>query len=215
MTKMLDLITKLSSEVKLAKPLGKPIGWIGCLLLLLVLYAVMVQIFFGVRADILLQLTRPLFLAEIALMLLLFVTSVVAAVLTMYPDLYQKSRLLKLPFIIFFLLLGLFALQFFTAQDLRMIVPEIDLHTMECTRCILLVALIPAAFTFAILQKGATTLPLQAGAFTVLAASALGYLILRFHEASDAISHLLIWHYFPMLFFAMIGAAIGKWLLKW
>ena len=45
MTKMLDLITKLSSEVKLAKPLGKAIGWIGCLLLLLVLYAVMVHIF--------------------------------------------------------------------------------------------------------------------------------------------------------------------------
>ncbi len=151
MTKMLDLITKLSSEVKPTKPLGKTIGWIASLLLLLVLYAVIMQTFFGVRGDIFLQLTRPLFVAEIALMLLLFVTSVMSAVLTMYPDLYQKSRLLKLPFIIFFLLLGLFTVQFFTAQDLSMIAPEIDLQNMECTRCILLVALIPAAFTFAIL----------------------------------------------------------------
>ena len=124
MTKMLDLITKLSSEVKPTKPLGKPIGWIGCLLLLLVLYAVIVQIGFGVRGDLLLQLTRPLFLVEIALMLLLFVTSVAAAVLTMYPDLYQKSRLLKLPFIIFFLLLGLFALQFFTVYGFALAAGE-------------------------------------------------------------------------------------------
>ncbi len=215
MTKMHDLITKLSSEASPKKVLGSPIKWIASLLLMLVSYAVIVEIFFGIRGDLAVQLSRPLFVAEVVLMLLLVVVSTLSAVLTMYPDLYQKSRLLKLPYVIFFLLFGVFLAQFFTAIDALMVLPEASLHQMECTICILFLSLIPSAIVFAILQKGASTLPLQAGVFTVLSASALGYLMLRLHEANDSIAHLLTWHYLPMLFFAFVGALIGRWLLRW
>ncbi len=94
-------------------------------------------------------------------------------------------------------------------------IPTGAFHKIECTICIMFVAIIPAILIFTILKKGATIKPLQAGSFTVLAASSLGYLILRFSEANDAISHLLIWHYLPMICFAILGAVIGKFFLKW
>jgi hypothetical protein len=215
MNKTTDLITKLSGEVNATKPLAKPINWIMALLGVLIIYAIILQINLGFRADILVQITRPLFVIEIILMVALFLVSIVAAVLTMYPDLYQKSRLLKLPYLIFTLLLTIFLAQLFTENDALMIIPEVNLHKMECTICIAFLALVPAIVMFTILQKGATTIPLQAGIFTVLAASALGYLMLRLQEQNDAISHLLTWHYLPMIFFAFLGALIGKSFLKW
>lgn len=215
MTKTLDLITKLSCDIKPVKPLGKPLKWFLNLTFLLIFYAVIVQIFFGMRSDILAQLKRPLFALEVILMLLLFFFSTASATFTMYPDLYQKSRLLKIPYIIFFALFAIFLAQFFTTNDQLMVLPEVTLHKMECTICIMFLSLIPAAITFAILQKGASTLPLQSGIFTILSASALGYLMLRFQEQNDSISHLLIWHYLPILFFALVGALIGWKLLKW
>lgn len=212
---MPDLITKLSGEIKLVKPLGKPMKWIAGLLLVLLIYGIILQIIFGMRVDLAAQFVRPLFVAEIILMFLLLISSVAAAVLTMYPDLYQKSRLLKLPFLFFFLLLAVFVTQFFMPYDNLMVIPAITSHKIECTICIFVLALIPSAVMFATIQKGATTIPLQAGLFTTLAASALGYLILRFQEMNDSITHLITWHYLPMLFFAFLGSLIGKWLLKW
>jgi hypothetical protein len=57
--------------------------------------------------------------------------------------------------------------------------------------------------------------PLQAGAFAVLTASTIGALTLRLAEENDSIVHLVQWHYLPTLFFAVLGAFAGKWLLKW
>ena len=75
MTKMHELITKLSIEASPKKVLARPIKWTFALLLMLVFYAAIVQIFFGIRGDFAAQLTRPLFVAEVVLMLLLLVYS--------------------------------------------------------------------------------------------------------------------------------------------
>lgn len=215
MTKIPNLITKLSNEIKPIEPLRKPTSLTLKLLAALVFYTVVLQIFLGLRDDLFVQITRPLFLAEIGLMFLLFFTAVLAAVLAMYPDLYQKSHLLKLPYVILFFLSLILAAQFFLPIDERMILPQIVTHQMMCTSCILLLSLAPAALIFIILQKGATLVAMQSGIFTVLAASALGCLMLRLSEMNDSISHLLIWHYLPIIFFSLIGALFGRWLLKW
>ncbi len=197
------------------KPLQKPLSWILNISSLLASYAVISQIFLGVRADIFTQITRPLFALEVVLMLLLFFASVVAAVFTMYPDSYQKSRFLKLPYTIFFTLLSIFIFQIFIPIDSRMVMPETNIHTMECAICILFLSLIPSAYILLTLQKGATVNSSRSGIFAVLAATALGCLILRLSEANDSITHLLTWHYLPTFFFAKIGAMLGGWLLKW
>lgn len=215
MNSTIDLITKLSAEAKPIKPMLNPKQWIVRLLLILGVYGFTAQIFLGLRVDLALQFTRSLFTAEITLMLSLFITSIIAAVLNIYPDLYQKSFWLKIPYIIFLLILGFFISQIFMPISGLAVIPTGIFHKLECTICIMFVAVIPAILIFTILKKGATVRPLQAGSFTVLAASSLGYLILRFSEANDAISHLLIWHYLPMLCFAILGAVIGKFCLKW
>lgn len=215
MKKITNLINKLSSEAKPIRPMLKPGKRIGYLLLSFVLYGLVAQKFLGLRADLVAQFTRPLFVIEIVLMLSLLVTSTIAAVLNIYPDLYQKSFWLKAPYIIFGLILGLFIGQLFIPASNLAVIPAQIFHKIECARCIIFLAIIPAILIFIILKKGATIKPLQAGIFTTLATSSLGYLILRFSEANDSISHLLIWHYLPMLLFSILGAVIGKFLLKW
>ena len=215
MNSTIDLIAKLSSEAKPIKPMIKPKQWLVRLLLILGIYGIATQTFLGLRPDLFIQFTRSLFAVEIILMLSLFLASIIAAVLNIYPDLYQKSFWLKIPYIIFLLILGFFISQIFMPISGLAVIPTGIFHKVECTICIIFVAVIPAMLIFTILKKGATIKPLQAGSFTVLAASSLGYLILRFSEANDAISHLLIWHYLPMICFAILGSVIGKFFLKW
>jgi hypothetical protein len=133
----------------------------------------------------------------------------------MYPDAYQKPRLLKLPYGLFILVFALNMVQLFMPLDERMVMPSPEAHAMECAICIAALALIPSAFIFALLRKGASVRQSQAGSFTVLAASAMGCLTLRLAEDNDSIMHLLQWHYVPTFLFAMIGVFLGKWLLKW
>ncbi|MFT6077745.1 MAG: hypothetical protein ACJATU_000955 [Rickettsiales bacterium] len=215
MTQTIDLITKLSNEAKAIKPMIKPIKWVSYLLLICGIYAIIAQTFLGLRPDLALQFMRPLFTAEIFLIFFLFLASIIAATLNIYPDLYQKSRLIKLPYVFFLLLASLLIFQIFIPDSSpELIYPEIP-HKMICSACITFLSFIPAILIFIILKKGATIRPLQAGLFSVLASSSLGCLILRLSEANDSLSHILIWHYIPMVVLALIGTLIGKLLLKW
>ena len=211
-----DLIASLSAEAKPAKRARTPSYWAFRLMAFFALYAVGCQFFLGFRSDLGLQLTRPLFAVEALLLSMLLLSSMVAAVLVIYPDAYQKPQLLKLPYLISALLVVLMGIQLGMPTDSRMIMPErADVHAIECALCIASVALIPSALIFGLLRKGANVHPFQAGSFAVLASSAIGGLTLRLAEENDTIMHLVQWHYIPTLLFAALGAFAGKWLLKW
>lgn len=192
-----------------------PMKFGGKLLAVLAAYGIAVQYFLGLRPDLSMQFTRPWFDLEIFLLLVLGLSSVVAAVIAMYPDAYQKPRWLKLPYAIFAVLAVLVIVQLGMPLDARMVMPEVGNHAMECALCIGSVAMLPSALLFGILRQGATVRPMQAGAFAVLASSAIGCLTLRLSEANDSLMHLASWHYLPTLIFASVGALIGKWMLKW
>ncbi len=209
------LITRLSSEVNAKKPMQSATYQTFRLMAVLALYAVATQSVIGIRTDLSLQFTRIYFTAEIILLAALAVSSVIASVIAMYPDSYQKPKLLLLPYAIFILLTFLIGFQLFLPPDANMVMPLPDSHTVECALCIGVVAIVPSAIIFAIIRKGASVHPLQAGSFAVLSASAIGCLTLRLAEAIDSIPHLVIWHYLPTIIFACIGALIGKCLLKW
>jgi hypothetical protein len=49
----------------------------------------------------------------------------------------------------------------------------------------------------------------------VLSAFSVGALWLRLHELNDSISHVVTWHYLPMLAAGAIGLWLGRRLLKW
>jgi hypothetical protein len=216
MSNTADLIASLSAEAMPTKKVRAPAYWAVRLLVVLVVYAAGCQLFLGLRPDLEEQFARLLFVLETLLLALLLITSAISSVLAMYPDAYQKQRLLKLPYAVFALLLGLIGFQLLMPNDARMVIPEgTGIHAIECAICIASVALVPSALIFALLRKGATVRQLQAGSFAVLAASAIGGLTLRLAEENDSIMHLVQWHYVPTLLFATLGALVGKWLLKW
>ncbi len=215
MNKTQSLIEQLSQDVKPVKPMPKPRILALGLCAVMAIYGLAAQYILGLRPDLAVQFMRPLFVAETVLLVQLLFCSAFAAILSLYPDIYQKSAWLKVPFLLFALLFLLIIVQLFLPIDGRMVVPDESAHKMECALCIAAVALIPAAIIFMMLRYGATIKPLQAGVFAVLAASAVGCLTLRLAEANDSMMHLALWHYLPTLLFASLGAFLGKFLLKW
>lgn len=211
MTRIESVIEQLVNQAGVVKPLPGPHYWIIRIIAVLAIYGSGIQYFLGLRADIAGQMLRPFFVAEIVTLLALTVISAIAAIYALYPDAYQRAIWLKLPFIVFAVLVVLLGVQFFVPLDL----PAKGSHTMECALCIACVAILPATILFMVLSKAVSVRPLTAGLLAVLTAAAVGCLTLRLAEVNDSLSHLIIWHYIPMVFFAAFGALIGKFLLKW
>ncbi|MFN7835197.1 MAG: DUF1109 domain-containing protein [Burkholderiaceae bacterium] len=210
-----ELIGRLSREALPVNPLGKPIPAGARLSFVLLAYAVGTQAVLGLRTDLALQFTRFAFVAEIALLLSLLIAGATACVLSAYPDAYQRPRWLTLPYAAFAILLGLLAVELVLPGDHRMVILSPGMSGMECAFCIAAVALLPSAWIFMLLRKGASVHPWQAGVFAVLTASAVGCLTLRLSEANDSLLHVVGWHYLPTVLFAMLGAWLGKRLLSW
>lgn len=213
MMKTDDLISKLASTAKPVKPLCKPSYWIARLSLFALFYYVIAQTFIGVRSDIAQKFLDPFFVIEIALMLSLLLSCLIASVLTIYPDNYQKPWLLKTPYFVLLALGVFFAAEFFLQNHSELIV--LSDHKFKCTLCIACFTAVPSLYFFYTLRKGINLNPQKAGIFATLTAASLSSLVLRIQEQNDLLSHLLIWHYLPFLIFALIGALAGKKVFKW
>lgn len=209
------LIARLSREAPPKPELRPPAYFALRLIAVLVVYVLGTQFCLGVRPDIAVQLVRPMFVLEAALLAMLTVSGTLAAILAMYPDAYRRAWMFRLPYAIFLLLVALIVAQLFAPADVRMVIPPPGGHAMKCALCIAATSLIPAALMFGLLRKGASVHPLKAGSFAVLAASGLGCLTLRLSEVNDSLMHLISWHYLPTLLFAAAGAVLGRYLLRW
>ena len=208
-----ELIANLSRQPPL-KALHSPRLYAVVLILGLLVYGMGVQTILGLRQDISIQWHRPLFILEVGLLLILILISLNSAISLMYPDAYQVHFLLKAPYIVSAALLLVLIFQLYLPLDKLGAYP-VNSHNLECTLCIASVAIIPSFIVFGLLRKGFSVKPKQAGALAVLTATSLACLLLRLSEMNDAIPHLLLWHYFPTLIFATLGAAIGQFILRW
>jgi hypothetical protein len=215
MTDTNDLINQLAQDAKPAKAPLKPRMLALQLVAVLGIYALGAQWALGIRPDIILRLTEFWYEAELVLLLFLVLTSALASIMSMYPDALQKPALLKLPYVVFGSLLLLVLGQYFFMSPDGLAMTGIEINGIACAICIAAVSIIPSALMFAFLRRGATIHPLQAGAFAVFTAAGIGMLTLRIAEPNDVMLHLAIWHYLPTFLFAMLGAALGRWLLKW
>lgn len=210
-----QLIQDLSAEAKPVK-LVRPQRYAAILLALLSIYAICAQCWLeGFRSDLAMQLMRPLFLVELLLLAAMLVSSSFASVYAMLPDGAQHKTLMRLPYIFSGGMLTLVLFQLFLPNDVRMIMSDASSHTHECTMYIAFSSLLPAVLIFGLLRKGASVMPMQAGLLAVIAAVSVGAITLRLAEANDEIMHLLSWHYLPSIFFASLGALLGRYLLRW
>lgn len=210
-----QLIQDLSAEAAPVK-IVRPERYAAFLLALLSVYAMCVQCWLeGLRPDLSTQLTRPLFVIELLLLAAMLVGASVASVYAMLPDGGERKTLMRLPYVFSGGMLALVAFQLFLPQDARMAMPDATSHTHECTVYIALSSILPAMIIFWLLRKGASVMPMQAGLLAVIAAASVSAITLRLAEANDDIMHLLIWHYVPSLFFASLGAILGRFFLRW
>ncbi len=165
----------------------------------------------GTRPDLGARLHDVAFVAEIILLLSITLTSSLSAALLAFPDAYQKPRWTLWPLA----LLAVFVVVLVLAYAADNPPAPQPLHSWQCTMAIVMVAIIPGGWTlwamrrFAVIRRG------MAGSVAVLFAFSVSALWLRLQEVNDSISHVIYWHYLPMLIFASVGWWLGKRVLRW
>jgi hypothetical protein len=211
MTDIDNLIARLAQDeirVKFAPhPFILSLQWMGAA----VIYLAVSLALSGLRPDLLEKFRNPWFLAEIAVLLGIFIVTSISAALLAFPDLHQKRKLAFAPAWMF----ALFLLTMFLAWRADSPPTPLPVHSFECTLGITLMALLPAAWIFYAMRKYASTHNRLAGSVALLSAFSVGALWLRLHEVNDSIVHVIEWHYLPMLAIGIMGLWLGQRVLKW
>lgn len=205
---LIDKFTQGTATVKRAPhPFLLSIEWI----VVAVFYIAVSLMISGARHDLLPKLHDVWFAAEIAALFSIFISTSLSAALLSYPDLHQKRRIAFAPIATF----ALFVLVIFFAWRADSPPAPLPMHSFECTLSITLLSLLPAAWTFYVMRKFASTHTHWAGGIAFLFAFSIGALWLRLYEQNDSIMHVIQWHYLPMIGFGLIGMWLGKVVLKW
>lgn len=206
-----QLVTELADEATLVKSVSNPYLLSLKLIGAAILYLAVSLAVSGLRSDWNLAVNRPWFVAEIVTLLLIFFAASLSTALLSFPDLYQRRGLAFAPLWMF----ALFLVVILFAWHADIPPAALPAHSIECTTCIVLMALLPIAWTFYFMRQYASTHYRWAGSIAMLSAFSVGALWLRLQEFNDSIAHVVEWHYLPMLAFALAGLWMGKWLLKW
>ena len=211
MTDIDELVETLARDATVVKSAPHPfmlsIKWMAGA----AIYLVLTLIVTGLRPDLTSKLHDPWFVAEIAGLAVVFIATCVSAALLSFPDLHQKPWVASAPALLF----ALFLLIIFFSWTADNPPAPLPVHTYECTTCIVLAALLPAAWIFHGMRKYATTHYRLAGGIALLSALSIGALWLRLHELNNSIAHVIEWHYLPMIGFGIVGMWLGKVILKW
>lgn len=206
-----ELITKLAQDTATVKRAPHPfmlsIEWMT----VAVLYLAVALMISDVRPDLLVALHDFWFAAEITALVGIFISTSLSAALLSYPDLHQKRRIVFAPLVTF----ALFVVVMLLAWQADNPPAPLPIHSFQCTISITLASLLPAVWIFYVMRKFASTHTRWAGAIAVLFSFSIGALWLRLYEQNDSITHVLEWHYLPMIAFGIIGMWLGKVILKW
>ena len=211
MEKIDELINRLAQEAPMVKPAPHPFAlsleWVA----IAALYLAVSLMASGTRPNLLLKLHDPWFAAEIAALIGILISTSLSAALLAYPDMHQKRLIAFAPIAasVLFVLVLLFAWRADSPPA------PLPVHSFECTLSITLLSLLPAACTFLVMRRFASTHAHWAGAISLLFAFSIGALWLRLHEQNDSVMHVIRWHYLPMIGFGIIGMWLGKRILKW
>lgn len=206
-----ELVASLAADAAPVKPAPHPLllslVWVAGA----VVYLGLSLWISGLRPDLAQAMHQPWFLAELALLVLLFLATSLSAAVLAFPDLHQMRKAAVAPVGVF----ALFVIVMFLAWRGDAPPAPLPVHSFECTLSITLFSLVPALWTFFSMRRFASTHYRWAGGVALLSAFSVGALWLRLHEVNDSIIHVVEWHYLPMLGIGLIGWWLGKALLKW
>lgn len=212
MTKDVDqLIATLAEDRLPIKSAGHPVKLSFKWLAATAVYLIVILALTGLRPDVVDKLAEPWWIAELIVLLGVIVSTSISAALLAWPDVYQKRSLAFLPawMFAFFVLAVYFA---WRAESPPAIQSE---HAFDCTLSIALVTLMPAAWTLYGIRRFASTHYRLAGGLALLSAFSIGAFWLRLYEDNDSMTHVIAWHYLPMLAAGLLGVWLGGRVLKW
>jgi hypothetical protein len=206
-----QLIAGLSKDAQTVKPAPRPwllgLKWLG----VAAVYLLVALLIAGPRPDWAQELHKPWFVAEVVLLLGILVSTAFSAAILSFPDLHQQRRTAFAPVWVFILFALAMVFSWFADNPPS----PLPVHSFECTLSILMFSLLPTAGIFYAMRRFASTHLHLSGVVAVLFAFSTGALWLRLHEQTDSITHLIEWHYLPMIAVAAAGWGLGKIFLKW
>jgi hypothetical protein len=211
------LVSKLVDDLKPVRPLPSAkccsLYWSG---MAAFLAAVAVIVLGGVRPDFLEATRRPVFLFENLAMLAAGLLSASIAFQLRVPQAIVsrpiKTLLASASAIWIFEIIRRYLKAGDLASEARL---DFAHYIHDCLIDLTLMMAIPAAFMFFMLKKGATTQALWAGYAALLATASFAALGMRYLCPVDDPAHLLVWHFMPVLAYAVIGPVAGRYFLRW
>ncbi len=206
-----QLVEELSKDAAAVKPAPHPLLLSLKWLAFATAYLAISLAISGMRVDMAHALQDPWFIAEIAVLCGLIITTALSAAMLAFPDLHQQRRTAFAPVWMF----ALFLLVMFFAWRVDAPPAPLPMHDFKCTLNILLLSLLPSAGIFYAMRSLASTHPRLSGIVAVLFAFSTGALWLRLYEPNDSIIHVIEWHYLPMIAVGLLGLWLGKKLLRW
>ncbi|MBZ0105406.1 MAG: DUF1109 domain-containing protein [Sulfuricella denitrificans] len=206
-----QLVDRLAQDAAPVKPAPHPLtlslGWAAAA----AVYLVLSLWISGLRPDLAQKLHEPWFLAELGVLVLIFLATSLSAAVLAFPDLHQMKKTAWAPAGLF----AVFIAILFFAWRADVPPAPLPVHSFECTASITLFALLPAVWTFLSMRRFASTHYRWAGSVALLSAFSVGALWLLLHEVNDSVIHVIEWHYLPMLGIGLAGWWLGKKWLKW
>jgi hypothetical protein len=158
----------------------------------------------GVRAELLLKLREPAYLAETAIVSTLFTLATVAAFSSGVPGVRLRSALW---------LLGLVAstwLIFVATRYFAVPAPFSLPSGIACVLRTLLLGVSPASALFIVLRRAAPLEGGTSGALVMISAGALAMLGTRALCGKEDGAHVLLWHVLPLGLLALLGYVLGR-----
>lgn len=205
-----DLIGQLCEGLepsKLACAYKRIVPWF----LLSVIYLVGTVLFLGLRPDISERLIDGVFLFEMGLASMIFITAGMTSSWLSFPDSHQKEWMKAVTVTLF----AVFALWVTTRSIEEGLNLSTTLHLGHCAHEGIIMEVVPIIVLIFITMRGHTVQPFWSMTMNVLAVSALGWLGLRMTCSMDQMGHSFFNHLLP---FAIIGAGLGffaRKLFKW
>lgn len=206
-----SLIDELAESVSPVEPLPRR-QWSFKLLAMMAVYLSAILLLFGLRSDWSVQMQHVAYQCEMSISLILAFGAGLLAVNLATP--HQGLPPIGWLLLMLALAMGaIIALVGGVTQESLMASFASD-H-FYITAGVAAGAFPVAAGLFWLLRKGSPTQLGWAGAMVLLSASACGHFLMRAIGQAPNFAEVLIWCYTPMLALALLGALVGKKLLRW